>query len=166
MKKITIYLDKKILNQVKIKAKKYHISLSTLANESVKILKVWGNPEKQKENLKEIYLTNIKLETKTKKNDPNYKNQIIKTTLKPRNELKIKIDSWDLTLALEILTNKEIRSKCFETKEKEQTYLTKVNKNCMEIKENYYNYNERVRNFTKFIKQNPDYIKKLLEQAK
>lgn len=154
----TIYLDKKILNKLKERQTKYKVCISTIANFSIQYIATHLTKEQIKE-----YKEKIKNKVnELKKLDEQYKQKnIVKSSVKPKNELNINIDSWYIVLALYLIEDKEFRKEML--KDKSQEYCNKMDDVLKMQKENFYNYNNYIRNFTRFIKKNKEYVRKLVE---
>lgn len=154
----TIYLDKKILNKLKERQTKYKVCISTIANFSIQYIATHLTKEQITE-----YKEQIKNKVnELKKFDEKYQQKnIVKSSVKPKNECNINIDSWYIVLALYLMEDKELRNDIL--KEKSQDYCNRMNSVLKMQKENFYNYNNYIRNFTRFIKKNKEYVRKLIE---
>lgn len=151
MKPLNIYLsrkDKKELNELRMK---YHISFSTIADIlGYHFLTLFTNEE-----IEESYIHNGKEE--------------IKTSIKPRKRYEINKPSVFYTNVLLMYLRKETKyylEKCNRYDEKK--YAKVMNKITTDMKNTYeenWNGNLITRSFVRFIKKNPDYVKRKLNEA-
>lgn len=154
MKRINIYLTKEEKNELEKIARKYKCSISTIADKVCTYTYYVLTHGQGNEILFNQYLAKgIKTSIKPKCYDPK------------ENPLANTIENKDMftTNCLKIYVAKNI-GQYLENKEYIQVYWNKINRDLMQVKEQFWNYNNFIRSTMRSFKENKDYYKRKLEQ--
>lgn len=155
-KRITIYIPTQTLKVAKEKAKKYRVSISTLARLSLEVGKKYKDVKDTNEYIKQIFTMYSEIQEKY------FKDQTIKTTIKTRliNE---NYNAKTYVFALVMATDKDKRRMFF--KEQTDKYCNDLNESLTKEKDLFFDYNATIRNTTRYVKTNRKYLQRLLERA-
>lgn len=150
MKPLNIYLSKKDKKELNDMRNKYHLSYSTIAD----ILGFHYQFLFERKELEETYI---------------YGREELKTSIKPKYRYEVERKTVFYTNVLTMYLRKDTKKqleKIGKWDEKKFTKLmNKISKELQDTYEENWNGNLITRSFVRFIKKNPDYVKRKLNEA-